>query len=302
MNKLDFTLNGGFPLDSDDLAWQQDGMTNVLAAILNAFGTGPYGLNGLAITAGSGAGLYNVAAGWVVIAGEAHYYPGGTDVAMPGGFALWGLSPVRDVDPAGEEVFRDLSVQNAWKRTTCAVVPSSPLPDEFWPFNGLRVDRRLRNGAAVPRGGLIPYVGSLEFFDTTGLGITGTPMEGWAVANGLNGTIDMRGMVAAGATTVPASGAPDRFSGVTVDTIPGTRYGRDLLQLEANQLPQHTHPLSFPSEQYPSALQPGSSAFGSGASHPYQPFPTATDPNESLLTPVDMRQPTYMLVWLQSMD
>lgn len=48
------------------------------------------------------------------------------------------------------------------------------------------------NGLVPPKT-ILPYFGPITDFTTSGLGITGTPMAGWAIANGQNGTINALG-------------------------------------------------------------------------------------------------------------
>lgn len=48
------------------------------------------------------------------------------------------------------------------------------------------------NGLVPPKT-ILPYFGPITDFTTSGLGRTGTPMAGWAIANGQNGTINALG-------------------------------------------------------------------------------------------------------------
>lgn len=299
MDKLDLTLFGGMPFRNENLAYEQAGIADVIKGLVDAYGAGPFSLNGNEITPGSGVGLFNISAGFIVVNGEVHRHAGQVDVALPGGASAWALSVVRDVDPAGAQVFDDLASRNPWKRTRCALVPSSPAPTEGWPLNGLRVNQRLASSASVPIGTVTAWVGSSLLFDATGLGLTGQPMEGWAICNGLNGTVDMRGMVPMGATDVPASGAPDRYTGVTQDSTVNQRYGRDSLVLTEANLPPHVHALNMPSGSYWAAAGASANISG-GTGNAAQPFPLTTGQNESgTAEPLDMRQPSRAFMFVQ---
>lgn len=176
-------------------------------------------------------------------------------------------------------------------------------PDEYMAITAPRkeaLDRQRLRGRMVPQGGILPYQGSLLHFDATGLGLNDSPMAGWAICNGLNGTPDLRGMVPVGATEVPATGAGALYTGVSGSIAPGARFGSDQVTLSPDQLPEHTHALDFPSEQYPAAAMAGSSQFQAGAGHPYVSFPTATAVNETAGEAVDVRQPSHGLVYVMS--
>lgn len=160
------------------------------------------------------------------------------------------------------------------------------------------LDRLRLQGRIVVPGSILPYFGSMVDFSATGLG--SGAMSGWAVCNGLNGTPDMRGLVAFGATNVPSSGAPTLYAGIGGATDPGERLGADAKPISPNNLPPHKHDIVFPSEQYPSALQPGSAQFSAGTSHPYQEFPTETAENATTHTPFDTRQAGFAVVWIMS--
>lgn len=87
-------------------------------------------------------------------------------------------------------------------------------------------------------------------FDNTGKGNAGTPYCGWYVCNGKNGTPDMRGYAAAGATILPANingGALDTIvdaasnSDSSLNTIVGAKNGLHAVGLTISQIPSHSH-------------------------------------------------------------
>ena len=176
-------------------------------------------------------------------------------------------------------------------------------PDEYMAITAPRkeaLDRQRLRGRMVPQGGILPYQGSLLHFDATGLGLNDSPMAGWAICNGLNGTPDLRGMVPVGATEVPSTGAGVLYSGVSGAIAPGARFGADQVTLSPDQLPEHTH-------GYKDRCVP---FVGGGGTHN---LPNAggdfdvdadldrtTNPNSTTADPVDVRQPSHGLVYVMS--
>ncbi len=90
---------------------------------------------------------------------------------------------------------------------------------------------------------------ALGSFDATGKGKTGTPFCGWFVMNGLNGTPDMRGYTAMGATALPGITGPGLQSAVdpttnadlTYGTNIGDRKGEVKHKLTISEIPSHIH-------------------------------------------------------------
>lgn len=102
----------------------------------------------------------------------------------------------------------------------------------------------------------IPYFGTLSYFDASGKGMDGTPACGWYIANGLNGTVDMRGYVFGGATSGVGGGALDpRVDPVlqgqpTLNTAMKDARGEAFHKLIAPEMPSHTHPLTDPGHSH----------------------------------------------------
>lgn len=204
------------------------------------------------------------------------------------------VTPVINQDGSTDQVMR-------YRHARLAV--ASVYPTEYMAITAPRkvdLDKLRYKGRLVPMGGIVPYYGSMGNFDATGLGQSGTPMEGWAVCNGLNGTIDLRGMVPMGATNVPASGAGAPYSGVLENTDVGDLVGADQVTLAADQLPAHKHPIDFPNPSYWHASGGLASANGAGSGDGTATLPTETEDNTSAGDPVDVRQPSFALVYIQS--
>ncbi len=157
------------------------------------------------------------------------------------------------------------------------------------------IERLRFKGRLVPRGSIMPYAGPMDDFNGTGLGLSGTAMEGWAVCNGLNGTVDMRGMVPMGATGVPASGAGSVYAGVQSSTNPGDKVGADGVVIEANNLPAHTHQYQDATVSYSIS---GDVSGSGGGGRPDQT--RTTSPNVTVNDPLSVRQSSYAMVFIQS--
>ena len=88
----------------------------------------------------------------------------------------------------------------------------------------------------------------LSSFDNTGKGLNTASMCGWAVANGNNGTVDMRGWTPAGATNVQGPALlPSVTSGSDLDLVTnvGSRKGQYKITLASSQLPNHNHTVTI---------------------------------------------------------
>ena len=90
-----------------------------------------------------------------------------------------------------------------------------------------------------PIGVVLPYVGSLSNF-SGGVGLANTPVYGWSLANGANGTVNMMGQVPVGITTMGGSlpSNASTLSGSFVTTgIDGTFPGSATVTLNSGQVP-----------------------------------------------------------------
>lgn len=160
------------------------------------------------------------------------------------------------------------------------------------------IDMLRLKGRVVPKGSILPYFGTMANFDATGLGLVGTVSEGWAICNGLNGTLDMRGMVPMGATNVPSSGAPGLYIGVADGpTNAGDAVGDDGAVIAANNLPAHTHPYSDSYVTWPG----GSGVSGGGSYSPTNVNASGVSgPNATANDPISVRQSSRALVFIQN--
>lgn len=121
---------------------------------------------------------------------------------------------------------------------------------------GTGADTRILLVGMPPPESYIPYFGPLQYFDASGKGIDGTPACGWYIANGQNGTIDMRGYTFAGATEGVGSNPLDARVDPAILNQPTaaagykTKKGEVFNTLTVQQMPSHTHILTDPGHSH----------------------------------------------------
>lgn len=79
------------------------------------------------------------------------------------------------------------------------------------------------------------------WYDSTGLGIAQTPGEGRALCNGLNGTPDMRGLVAVGAVNGVQAGVQPLPGPVAKQWDINEVDGEESHELTIDEMPEHSH-------------------------------------------------------------
>ncbi|TRX60624.1 hypothetical protein FNH22_06145 [Fulvivirga sp. M361] len=103
--------------------------------------------------------------------------------------------------------------------------------NETAPENGLKVEGEIQGIGMTPPGGVIMFHGTTSGkFDGSGLGIEGTPYEGWALCNSKNNTPDLQGrfIVGTGSNGSNAYALDDQG-------------GEDEVTLGIDQMPSHNH-------------------------------------------------------------
>ncbi len=95
--------------------------------------------------------------------------------------------------------------------------------------------------AVAPVESIVMYVGSMDVFDETGLGLSNTKMDGWALCNGNNGSPDLskkfivgKGQEKQAETAIDPSKYPS-YTYKSSNNVP------DTFQLDINTMPEHTH-------------------------------------------------------------
>lgn len=117
---------------------------------------------------------------------------------------------------------------------------------------GTGKDTKITIVGMPPPESYIPYFGTLSYFDASGKGMEGTPACGWFIANGLNGTVDMRGYTFAGCTNgVGGSSLEARVDPVlqgqpSLATSNKDARGEAFHKLTLPESPSHTHSVNDP--------------------------------------------------------
>lgn len=171
----------------------------------------------------------------------------------------------------------------------------------------------------------IPYFGTLSYFDASGKGMDETPACGWFIANGLNGTVDMRGYTFAGITNGVGGGQlearvdPALLNEPTLSTSMKDARGEALHKLTSPEMPSHSHTISatgtaeVPLKRWGTRPQGGDAEAlatrgaptGAGASDTVVQAPlniSATISNTGGNQPHNNIQPTKYGVWITRFD
>lgn len=113
MNKVDFNLLGGYPLELDDLIFEQNAVRSGFSDIGKAMadGTDPIILHGCVVTdAGS---TFDITAGAIFYEGETFNFPSHSVAKLAGaGTYYWRI--VETADAAGNETFEDTSTKDTY--------------------------------------------------------------------------------------------------------------------------------------------------------------------------------------------
>jgi len=117
---------------------------------------------------------------------------------------------------------------------------------------------------------MIPYYGSLSFFDATGAGLSGTEWEDIYLCNGNNSTPDMRGLGITGAIAgVPGGALSSTVNPGSSSFNPnyglGDTAGSNGVVLDTTQIPSHNHTTSItdPGHTHEYTITTGQSYTGS---------------------------------------
>jgi len=99
----------------------------------------------------------------------------------------------------------------------------------------------------TPIGGIIPFGGNMGDFDANGVGRAGTDACGWAIADGRNGTVNMKGLFPVGTTDMVGT-APVSGGSLPINTV-GGEYNH-LLTASESGTGAHTHPVTDPGHSH----------------------------------------------------
>jgi hypothetical protein len=139
---------------------------------------------------------YNITAGAVFYNGEIYLVDATTFTLSVGQVAIATISSTFFTDPTADPVtFTDGVARNVHEIRKAVIAPglSGGGVSDFLNF-------KRANKGRLPKGAPVAYYppsGTLNDFDTTGKGISGDVI-GWALCNGQNGTLNLKGRVIAG--------------------------------------------------------------------------------------------------------
>jgi hypothetical protein len=235
---------GGRPMQLDDLQTLQAETT---AAVLGPYlGLGAFIVSGCAVSGPTG-GPFDVGPGLVCLDGEFVRFYGQSGVALPAQFERSPL-PTADTD---QRVYQTGTTRPCIVEYAARLVPvGSTAPDqECVPLTerGGKRWKHVVQEQTYQLGDLLPLAASAwqpADYDATGRGLPYTPAWGWALANGQNGTDDLRQRSVAG------------YAPGLADYAVGATGGRSSLTLDASHLPP-TSPLTPPVATYTGSTAPG---------------------------------------------
>lgn len=120
----------------------------------------------------------------------------------------------------------------------------------------------------VPLGAILPYYGSISNFDNSGKGLTSAGLSGMYLANGENGTPDLRGRTLVGAVRNVPGGQlaapvdPTQPNNPNTNYSLGDQFGENYHTLITTEIPSHNHSVIDPGHQHTSAIPEDQKAGG----------------------------------------
>lgn len=235
MKKLLFAT-GGRPLANDDLSNLQQ---ELMAAAQALYADAPVCIVSGCRVSGTANGAYIVSPGILWCDGQLHRFPGQAGVTLPAQLQAGAEVP----DAAQVRPYQNGSSLACMSEVPVVLVPTGTaatgeiLPLDTW---GARRWADVQRASALSLGDIRQSANLVATdYDTTGKGRPGSAAWGWALANGQNGTADLRGMFVAGFN-------PDKgyhaglYQSLTINAV-GDIGGAERVSLQTPELPQHSH-------------------------------------------------------------
>lgn len=252
-------VTGGHPLRLDDLMQVQLAFTEAFTGVASAFNNGnDYVITGCKVT--STISTLSVSPGYVFHAGEVFRFPGGSVPAallIGYGFYLDVLqvtqNPVTLVSPY-TVTYQSTGVQSVHFNRTLQLVVA--MTGDIPLFSLTRVTNTLVSGGTLPLGAVTLWSGifnSTSFVTSSpsspnyGLGVGN--LNGWALCNGKNGTVDLRGRFVVGLDPASNSGLGVNPGDYSTQGNVGGEAQHLLLSTESGMV-GHNHTLTDPGHNH----------------------------------------------------
>jgi hypothetical protein len=184
-------FTGGHSFRADDFNVLTDGMIEVFKGICNGLGLGTtsYILQGCVIITTGFPGSHIVSEGFIYHNGEV--YPVDAQIVTNNNTTLYWVVQ-KDILPPSPVTYADSTLHDCHFRNKMILVDSDVLPNGI--YTTVENCRPLTKYLGItPQKGIIMYSGLITNFDSLGTGKKNTPVEGWALCNGNNGTPDLKG-------------------------------------------------------------------------------------------------------------
>ena len=227
---------GGHPLHLDEFVLMQNAYLDGFNALVKKLApSGNMIIDGFTVDQSGPSVVYT--SGWIAFGGEIYKIDSGS-FAKDNTKTLY-IKPVQTTISPSPILYEDTSTKNVHVQRKVILKYLDGDVD------GINYSDLSYPGSVV-EGGIIPWyppTGTVvtDYFDNTGKGIG--KCLGYAICNGLNGTLDLRGMYLPMATAVPYTGGVAALrailSGTTANA--GTEAGLGLVTLITSQIPSHNH-------------------------------------------------------------
>ncbi len=215
---------GGRPFYDDDIQTIQDEAKASILAVLAGLGHDCI-VQGCTVAA-TGA-TYTVAPGVVYMGGQLLRCLGASGVSLPAALVTGSISVL------DERTYQTGDTKTCIQEQFAEVVANATVGLQLYPAGGFTMAHALRNQVNErwdAKWGRL----STANYDSSGLGLPGTPAWGWALCNGQNGTDDLR-------KRFVVNYDPDETDYAAV----GSTGGAAAVTLDLTQLPAHNHPSDF---------------------------------------------------------
>lgn len=242
MNKF-LPLTGGHSLKLDEFNLMQNSYFDGFKALIYKFSpTGNIVISGVIVDQTGPNVIYT--SGWVSINGEilavdADSFP----KSLSPSDVLY-FKPIQTVIPPSPVTYEDTVSKNVHYERKAILKYKEVSDSDGVLYSEISFPGPIIEGTIMP---WYPPNGKTvsDYFDNTGLGINSA--IGYAICNGLNNTLDLRGMYLPMTTNVPFTGGSDPLrtilDGITSNA--GTTGGRGLVTLDKTQLPSYNLPVSI---------------------------------------------------------